>query len=314
LIFSQLLWYITVDLALILYNLEYQINHLIMRKAFTFIGLISMVALSHAQIVINEIYTGGGILGATLTNDFVELKNIGNTTQTLTGATIQYGPVSGAFTQYHTLPTISLLPGQTYLIQEGGDGGGIINLLNPNLVVNVVLNFDGSGPVVGIGLGLALTSGKVALASNATQVTGPTASNVLDFVGYGLANQYEGAGAAPSPSILNSITRVSGDTNNNNVDFTVTLPSPQAGTLAVSDISNNSVRSNFIKNTFVKSNEIVFGADVKDVKVYNMVGQVVKTASVKENQPLNVDELQKGNYIVTGTVNNQPVSQKILKD
>jgi len=49
------------------------------------------------------------------------------------------------------------------------------------------------------------------------------------------------------------------------------------------------------------------------VKVYNIIGQVVKTASVKENQPLNIDE-QKGNYIVTGTVNNQPVSQKILKD
>ncbi len=285
-----------------------------MKKAFTFIGLVSMTAFSYAQIVINEIYTGGGILGATLTNDFVELKNIGNTTQTLTGATIQYGPVSGAFTQYHTLPTISLLPGQTYLIQEGGDGGGIINLVNPNLVVNLVLNFNGSGPVVGAGLGLALTSGKIALASNTTQVTGPTASNVLDFVGYGLANQYEGAGAAPSPSILNSITRVSGDTNNNNVDFTVTLPTPQGGTLAVSDISSNGIRANFIKNTFVKDNEVVFGTDVKDVKVYNMMGQVVKTASVRENESLNIDELQKGNYIVTGTINNEPVSQKILKD
>lgn len=285
-----------------------------MKKAFTFIGLVSMMAFSNAQIVINEIYTGGGILGATLTNDFVELKNIGNTTQTLTGATIQYGPVSGAFTQYHTLPTISLLPGQTYLIQEGGDGGGIINLVNPNLVVNLVLNFNGSAPVVGVGLGLALTSGKIALASNTTQVTGPTASNVLDFVGYGLANQYEGAGAAPSPSILNSITRVSGDTNNNNVDFTIGLPTPQGGTLAVNDISANAVRPNFIKNTFVKNNEIIFGTDVKDVKVYNMMGQVVKTASVKENGSLNVDELQKGSYIVTGTVNNEPVSQKILKD
>lgn len=139
-----------------------------MKKLFTFIGLVSMTAFSYAQIVINEIYTGGGILGATLTNDFIELRNIGNSTQTLTGATIQYGPVSGAFTQYHTLPTISLLPGQTYLIQEGGDGGGIINLVNPNLVVNLVLNFNGSAPVVGLGLGLALTSGKVALASNAT--------------------------------------------------------------------------------------------------------------------------------------------------
>ena len=101
-------------------------------------------------------------------------------------------------------------------------------------------------------MGLALTSGKVTLASNATQVTGPTVSNILDFVGYGLASQYECAGAAPSPSI-NSITRISGDTNNNNVDFTVTLPSPRAGTLAVSNIANNAFHSGFIKNTFVKS-------------------------------------------------------------
>jgi hypothetical protein len=44
-----------------------------MKKAFTFIGLVSMTAFAYAQIVINEIYTEGGILGATLTNDFIEL-------------------------------------------------------------------------------------------------------------------------------------------------------------------------------------------------------------------------------------------------
>lgn len=285
-----------------------------MKKVFTLIGLVSITAFSNAQIVINEIYTGGGLLGATLTNDFIELKNIGPATATLTGATIQYGPISGPFTQYHTLPSITLNPGQTYLIQEGGDGGGLINLVNPNLIVNLVLNFDGSNPTVGLGLGIALTSGKVALASNSTQVTGPTASNVIDFVGYGLANQYEGSGAAPSPTILNSITRISGDTNNNIVDFTVALPSPQAATLAVNDIQNNASRSNFIKNSLVKNNEIVFGDDVKDVKVYTLTGQLVKTSSVNANGTLNVTELEKGNYIVTGTVNNKIVSQKILKD
>lgn len=285
-----------------------------MKKFFTLIGLVSIATFSNAQIVINEIYTGGGLLGATLTNDFIELKNIGSATATLNGATIQYGPVSGAFTQYHTLPNITLAPGQTYLIQEGSDGGGIINLINPNLIVNVVLNFDGSNPTVGVGLGIALTSGKVALASNTTQVTGPTASNVIDFVGYGLANQYEGSGAAPSPSILNSITRISGDTNNNNVDFTIALPTPQGGTLAVDDVKNNTLRSNFIKNSMVKNNEIMFGADVKDIKVYTLAGQLVKTSDVKANGTLNVAELEKGNYIVTGTVNNQTVSQKILKD
>ncbi|MCY0968752.1 lamin tail domain-containing protein [Chryseobacterium wangxinyae] len=286
-----------------------------MKKVFTFIGLVSIAAFSNAQIVINEIYSGGGLLGAAITNDFIELKNIGSSTATLNGATIQYASASGAFTQYNNLPSITLGPGQTYLIQQGSDGlGGLINLLNPNLIVSVFLNLDGS-PSVGVGVGLALTSGKVALASNATQVTGPTASNVLDFVGYGLANQYEGIGSAPSPTILNSITRTNGDTNNNNVDFTITLPTPQSsGTLAVSDVSNNSVKSQFIKNSFVKNEEITFGSDVKDVKIYSLSGRLVKTASVKGNTTLNIAELQKGNYIVTGVVNNQPVSQKILKD
>ncbi|MGE6394762.1 lamin tail domain-containing protein [Chryseobacterium scophthalmum] len=287
-----------------------------MKKVFTLIGLVSIAAFSNAQIVINEVYTGGGLLGAAITNDFIELKNIGSSTASLNGATIQYASSSGAFTQYNNLPNITLTPGQTYLIQQGSDGlGGLINLLNPNLIVTVLLNLDGS-PSVGVGVGLALTSGKVALASNATPVTGPTAANVLDFVGYGLANQFEGAGAAPSPTILNSITRTTGDTNNNNVDFTISLPTPQAtsGTLAVNDLTDLSKKSMFIKNSLVKNDEIIFAAEVKDIKVYTLSGQLVKTASVKNGVSLNVAELQKGNYIVTGFVDNQPVSQKILKD
>ncbi|WP_404984999.1 lamin tail domain-containing protein [Chryseobacterium sp. M5] len=287
-----------------------------MKKVFTLIGLVSIAAFSNAQIVINEVYTGGGLLGAAITNDFIELKNIGSSTASLNGATIQYASSSGAFTQYNNLPNITLTPGQTYLIQQGSDGlGGLINLLNPNLIVTVLLNLDGS-PSVGVGVGLALTSGKVALASNATPVTGPTAANVLDFVGYGLANQFEGAGAAPSPTILNSITRTTGDTNNNNIDFTISLPTPQAtsGTLAVNDLTDLSKKSMFIKNSLVKNDEIIFAAEVKDIKVYTLSGQLVKTASVKNGVSLNVAELQKGNYIVTGFVDNQPVSQKILKD
>ena len=282
-----------------------------MKKIFTLAGLLSAFAFSNAQIVINEIYTGGGILGATLTNDFIELKNIGSSPASLTGASIQYGPASGAFTQYHTIPNITLGAGQTYLIQEGSDGGGIINLLNPNLIVNVVLNFNGANPTVGAGISIGFTSGKVALASNTTQVTGPTASNVLDFVGYGSADQYEGAGAAPSPTILNSITRISGDTNRNNIDFTIALASPQAGTLAVNE--NNASKASFIKNS-VARNKIMFATDVQDVKIYSITGQLVKASSVKANEALDVGELQKGTYIVTGTVNNIKVTERILKD
>lgn len=87
---------------------------------------------------------------------------------------------------------------------------------------------------------------------------------------------------------------------------------PAGGSLAVTDLSRP--KQSFIKNTFVKNDEILFDAQVKDVKVYTMTGQMVKSASVKENENLNIAELQKGSYIVTGTVNNQPVSRKILKD
>ncbi len=92
-------------------------------------------------------------------------------------------------------------------------------------------------------------------------------------------------------------------------DFSLT---PSSGTLAVSDLSKTN--GTFVRNSFVKNNEITFGAEAKDVKVYTMSGQLVKTASVKENESVSVAELAKGNYIITGTVNNKPVSQKILKD
>ncbi len=67
----------------------------------------------------------------------------------------------------------------------------------------------------------------------------------------------------------------------------------------------------FVKNTVV-NNDITFGAK-SEVKVYNIAGQVVKTASVSENQSLNVSDLKEGTYIVAGTVNGQLVSEKIIK-
>lgn len=246
-------------------------------------------------------------------NDFIELKNIGSSVASLNGATIQYAPATGAFTQYHTLPNITLNPGQAYLIQEATGGGGTVDLPSPNFIATTIINFNGT-PNPSVGIGIAMTSGKIVLASNATQVTGPTASNVIDFVGYGTVDQFEGAGAAPSPTTLTSITRISGDTNNNVVDFMIATASPGTGTLAVADVNLQSVAFNFIKNSFVTDNEIIFSRNVRNVKIYNSLGAVVKMSSQKDSTAMDISDLASGNYIVTGTVNNQQVSQKILKD
>ena len=82
-----------------------------------------------------------------------------------------------------------------------------------------------------------------------------------------------------------------------------------AASLAVNDVTQ--LKNNFVKNTLVTEN-IYFGSEA-DVKIYNMNGQVVRTAKVSENNNMNVSDLQPGAYIVTGIVNGQPVSQKILK-
>jgi hypothetical protein len=79
-------------------------------------------------------------------------------------------------------------------------------------------------------------------------------------------------------------------------------------TMAVIDSSKG--KANLVKNTIV-TNELIFGASAK-VSVYN-AGQVVKTAEVSENSKLDVSGLVKGTYVVTGLVNGQAVSQKIIK-
>lgn len=157
------------------------------------------------------------------------------------------------------------------------------------------------------------TAGKIALTTNATVVTSATDPNVIDLVGFGAtANIFEGSGPTPAPSNVNSVSRTNGiDTNNNAVDFTAGLPTPQnMSTMAVSDV--NSAKINLVKNTNV-TNSIIFGANAT-VQIVNVNGQVVRTAQVSDNTIMDVSSLAKGMYIVTADVNGQKVSQKIIKN
>lgn len=282
-------------------------------KKFALTVTILLNTVMYSQIVINEIYGGGGNTGSTLKNDYIVLKNIGNTVVSLNGATIQYAPATALFTQYHNLPSITLNPGQSYLIQEATGGGGTVNLPNPDFIATTVLNFDGS-PNPSVGIGIAVTSGKIVLANNSTQVSSPTDSNVLDFVGYGTtANQYEGAGPAPSPTTTTAIKRLSGDTNNNMTDFAIGSANPinsTGNTLSTSNLNNDDTRF-FIKNTVVKD-IIIFGNKVEKVRIYTVSGEILKNISGPVNI-VDITNLPKGPYIVSGVLENKILSQKIEK-
>ncbi|MCD9854922.1 T9SS type A sorting domain-containing protein [Epilithonimonas sp. JDS] len=90
----------------------------------------------------------------------------------------------------------------------------------------------------------------------------------------------------------------------------VVLTGTVAPGLAVADFTK--ANSTLVKNTSV--NESIAFAKTADIQIINAAGQVVKTAKVTEGSTLNVSSLAKGMYIVTGTVNGEKVSQKVIKN
>lgn len=282
-----------------------------MKKIFTILSIVSVATVANAQIVISEVYGGGGGGTAVYANDFVELVNLGSSSATLDGATLQYASTSGTFNSYISLPSITLNPGQKFLVEmvpsQPATAGAPLPTADFQATTNTSLS---NGNTYQGGFNMAAANGKIVLANNNSQVSGPTASNVIDFVGYGTANQFEGSGAAPALDATTSATRGAVDTNNNAADFTKEAPTPQnKASLAVSDVTKSNVT--LVKNTVV--GESIAFAKNADIQIINAAGQVVKSAKVTEGSTLNVSSLAKGVYIVTGSVNGQAVSQKIIK-
>ena len=79
--------------------------------------------------------------------------------------------------------------------------------------------------------------------------------------------------------------------------------------MATVDLSKS--KFSLVKNTLAKET-LVFVKDAQ-IQIINAAGQVVKTANVSNGTSLDVSSLAKGVYIVTGSVNGEKVSQKIVK-
>lgn len=183
-----------------------------------------------SNIVISQLYGGGGNAGATLKNDFIEIFNRGNAAQSLTGWSVQYGSSTGT-TWAATNLSGTLQPGQYYLIQESQGTGGTVSLPTP----------DATGTIA-----MSATAGKVALVSSTTLLSGacPTGGTVVDMVGFGSANCSEGT---PTPALTNTTAAIrnSGgctDTDSNAGDFTAGVaPNPRntASATHTCSITNN---------------------------------------------------------------------------
>jgi len=172
------------------------------------------------DILVSQVYGGGGNSGATYQNDFVELFNRGGAAVDLSGWSIQYATAAGTSWSATALSG-SVAPGRHYLVQ----------LASAAAVGSALPTPDATGTT-----NLAASGGKVALVESATPLgCGATAGScsaavgVHDLVGYGSATDFEGAGAAPSLSAtLAAIRDGNGctDTDSNSGDFTAAAPLP----------------------------------------------------------------------------------------
>ncbi|HKA69844.1 MAG TPA: lamin tail domain-containing protein [Actinomycetes bacterium] len=170
-----------------------------------------------ADIVISEVYGGGGNSGATFTNDFIELYNRGTTTVDISTWSVQYGSATGD-TWLRTNLSGMIPPGHSYLIQEAAGAGGTTPLPTPDAVGSTAMS---------------ATAAKVVLVTHQTTllcgISCGAADGIYDLVGYGsTANMFETA-RAPGLSNTTSASRdaVGTDTDNNAADFTAGAPNPQ---------------------------------------------------------------------------------------
>lgn len=204
-----------------------------MKKMYFLLIVFLCIVSQHvfSQVVINEVYGGGGNTGATYKNDFIELYNNGAVDVALTGWSVQYASAAGA--SWSVTPLTGTIPAHGhYLIQEAAGAGGTQDLIAPDV---------NNGTIA-----MSANNGKVILCNTITAQSGTnpsTAGVVVDKVSYGTANATEGT-AAPGLVATTSIQRTpeGTDTDDNSVDFTVGSPSPLSST-GVADTTPPTVNS-----------------------------------------------------------------------
>jgi hypothetical protein len=195
---------------------------LLVLAALAAVGALGATSASGASpdVVVSQVYAGGGNAGAPFQNDFVELFNRGATAVDVSGWTVQYASAAGT-TWSATALSGSIAPGRHYLVQLASAAAVGAALPAPDAIGTT---------------NLAVSGGKVAVVRDASPLTCGASpgsctavASVADLVGYGGAADYEGSGPAEALDNTTGATRTDGcvDTDDNSVDFLVAAPAPR---------------------------------------------------------------------------------------
>jgi len=198
-----------------------------MRKIFTLVLVLSSLFSFSQDVVISQVYGGGGSASGTYNADYVELHNRGNSIADISGYQIMYGSsgvgssglLGSSATNIFTFPASTTIPAGGYILLATTAGTGLANL-----PISADFTFT---------LTISGTNGKVAFGTAAmvanTNYVGQPSNTVLDFIGYGTANEHEGTASAALSATTAALRNSNGcdDSNNNLNDFTVGTPVPR---------------------------------------------------------------------------------------
>ena len=195
------------------------------------LALAAPAAAVSPNLVISQVYGGGGNSGAPYTNDFIEIFNRSSVAASLNGMSLQYASATGTGNfgansgQLTELPNVAVPAGGYVLVHEGGGATGVA-LPTPDVTDASPINMSGTAGKV------ALVTGTATLGCNGGSAAcdATALGRIVDLIGYGSANFFEGAAAAPTLS--NSTAALRGadgctDTDNNSSDFTASGPAPR---------------------------------------------------------------------------------------
>jgi len=195
-------------------------------RVFLPAALLALCSAASAQVVISQVYGGGGNTGASFTHDYVELFNRGAAAVNLTGYTLRYASATGNSWTNNAVLSGSIPVGGYYLIRLSSNNANVGSPLpvTPDAIGNI---------------NMSATAGKLALISDGTvpAVVCPLPSaGIVDFVGFGAAANCSETAAAPAPAPSNTTAifrRNAGsnscqDTNNNGADFLAAAPVPRS--------------------------------------------------------------------------------------
>ena len=211
-----------------------------MKKIYFLILVLFVTISTQAQVVISQVYGGGGNSGATFTNDFIELFNRGTSPQDLTGWSVQYSSATGTSWFVTRLPNFTLQPGKYFLIQQAAGSNNIAALPTPDLnalTCGCTYNTAATPAVITTGIAMSGTNGKVILVNSTVAETtaNPTGSQIIDKMGFGTADGYEGTTAVAALTNSTAAIRLNGgckDDNLNNSDFSTGTPTPRNSSTA----------------------------------------------------------------------------------